>query len=63
MEWDMVGIGIAAAIALIGGNAWVMKLVIDNAVLKAFKEIGKDYVSKEDFERHIEQCQIRGINK
>ncbi len=59
MDWQAIGVGVTAGIALIAGNAWVMKLVIDNAVLKAVKVIAEEYVTKEDFNRHVEMCTKR----
>ena len=58
--WHAIGIEITTCIAVIGGNAWVMKLVIDNAVLKLGKTMSEDYVTKQDFMRHIEQCPAAG---
>lgn len=59
VNWELIGVGVVVFIAVIGANAWVMKLVIDNAVLKALKEIGRDYVLKEDFDRHVDQCHVK----
>lgn len=56
MDLPSIAAGCGICVALIGGNAWVMKLVIENAVLRAIKRISEDYVSKDDFDRHIEQC-------
>lgn len=59
MDMQAVGIGITAGVALVGFNAWAMKLVIDNAVLKAVNSISEKYLTKDDFDKHIEQCPRR----
>ena len=56
MYWQDIGAGIGIAVALIGGNAWAMKLVIDNAVKSALLEISREYVTKVDFDKHITNC-------
>jgi hypothetical protein len=56
MGWEAIGVGVSAVIAVVAFNAWAMKLVIDNAVKSALLLISHDYVTKEDFNRHIEQC-------
>jgi len=56
MDWSAIGVGVTSVMAIVAFNAWAMKLVIGNAVKDALLLIARDYVSKEDFDRHIEQC-------
>ena len=58
MDWTAIGVGVTAGLALIGANAWAMKLVIDNAVKSALLQIAHEYVTKEDFNQHIERCPV-----
>ena len=48
MDWEAIGIGITAAVAVITGNAFVMKIIIDNAVTKLHVLVSDEYVKKED---------------
>lgn len=59
MNWELFFAGIGAAAILLGGNAWIMKLVIGSEISKALLAISKEYVSKEEFDRHVEQCPAR----
>lgn len=56
MDWQAIGVGVAAGVALVGANAWAMKLVIDNAIKTALLEISREYVTKIDFDKHITNC-------
>jgi hypothetical protein len=56
MDWEAIGVGGACIVAVIGGNAFVMKLIIDNAVTKLHLLVAEKYVTKEEFEKHIEHC-------
>jgi len=62
MDWQAIGVGIGTGVALIGANAWVMKLVIDNAVKSALLLIAKDYVTKHDFNNHIVTGHASNLN-
>ena len=39
-----------------GANAWLMKMVIDSAITRALLTIQQDFVTKEEFLRHIDKC-------
>ena len=56
MDWEMIGIGVTVGIALLSAHAWLMKVIIKNAILELGKTISEDYVKKEDFLRHVEGC-------
>ena len=56
LNWHAIGIGITTCIAVVGANAWIMKLVIDNAILKFGKAISNEYVTKGEFKDHIQNC-------
>lgn len=62
MDWSGMAVAVTAVLSVIGGNAYVMKIIIDNAVLKAINTISKEYVTKDDFDRHIKQGHARSIN-
>lgn len=47
MDWQMVGVGVTSAAALLGANAWLMKLVIDSAITKSQLNIQREFVTKE----------------
>ena len=57
MELQDMGAGAGIVVALIIGNAFVMKLIIDNAVKGLNLLIARDFVTKEEFNNHIEHCQ------
>ena len=48
MDWEAIGIGVSAAVAVVGGNAFVMKMIIDNAVSKLHIIVSDEYVKKAD---------------
>ena len=56
MNWGLLFTGIGAASALLGANAWLMKIVIDSSVNKALLSIEREFVTKEEFNRHIDKC-------
>ena len=56
MNWQDIGAGAAIVVALITGNAFVMKIIIDNAVTKLHLLVSRDYVTKEECEKHREHC-------
>ena len=60
MDWEAMGVGAGCIIAIISGNAFVMKLIIDNAVTKLNLLVAEKYVTKEDFEKHIAHCPYQG---
>lgn len=62
MDWQAIGVGVTAGVAMIGANAWIMKMVIENAVKSALLDISHEYVTKLDFDRHLEQCPYRNKN-
>lgn len=56
MDWQAIGVGLTAGIALVGFNGWVMKIIIDSAIKTALLGIERDFVTKADFDKHIERC-------
>ena len=56
IQWEVIGIGVTVGITLLSAHAALMRIIINNAILKLGKTISEDYVTKEDFNRHIEQC-------
>ena len=56
VEWEQVGVGVTVGIALLSAHAYLMRIIINNAILALGKTISEDYVTKEDFNRHIEHC-------
>jgi len=57
MNIQDMGAGAGVVVALIIGNAFVMKLIIDNAIKSLNLLIAKDFVTKEEFNSHIDHCQ------
>ena len=58
MNWEMIGIGITAASALLAANAFLTKMVIRTSILELKDIISKEFVSRREFERHIESCPL-----
>lgn len=56
MDVETIGIGVAVASTLLGANAWFMKLVISSEINKCLLVISDKYVTKEEFNKHIEHC-------
>jgi len=56
MDIESIGARAGIIVSIIIGNAFVMKLIIDNAIKTLHLLIAKDYVTQEDFDRHIETC-------
>ena len=56
IDWQFIGIGVTVGITLLSAHAALMRVIIKNAILELGKTISEDYVTKEDFNRHIEQC-------
>jgi len=56
MNWEAVGVAVGVVIALLGGNAFLMKLVITSAINEALLAVSQQYVTKHDFEEHIKNC-------
>jgi len=59
MNWEAIGVGIAAVLAIVGFNAWCMRLVIDNSIAKNMIIIMEKYATKEELNNHINQCPLR----
>lgn len=56
MDIETIGIGVAVASTLLGANAWFMKLVISSEINKCLLVISDKYVTKDEFNKHIEHC-------
>ena len=59
MNWEAIGVGIASVLAIVGFNAWCMRLVIDNSIAKNMILIMEKYATKEELEKHISHCPNR----
>ena len=56
MDWPAIG-GITASITVIMAvHAGLITLIIDRAIMKALLKINKDFVTREEFDRHVKQC-------
>lgn len=58
INWGLVFSGIGAGATLLGANAWLMKLVIDSALSKALLKIQQDFVTRDEFNRHVDKCPL-----
>ena len=56
MDIETIGIGVAVASTLLGANAWFMKLVISSEINKCLLVISDKYVTKDEFNKHIDHC-------
>ena len=56
MDWESIGIGIGVASVLLTANAGLMKLVISSEINKCLLGIADKYVTKEEFDKHVEHC-------
>jgi len=56
MNWESIGVGVSVASILLGANAGLMKLVIGSEINKCLLSISDKYVTKDDFEKHIDHC-------
>lgn len=59
MDWQLIANIFAGGVPLVMLNSYVNKLVLENAINKTLLKITKEYVSKEDFEKHIRDCPVR----
>ena len=57
MDIQNIAAGAGIVVSIIIGNAFVMKLVIDNAVKSLNLQITRDFVTKEEFNNHITHCE------
>jgi len=56
MDWQAVA-GISAAITIVMAvHAGVIALVVDRAIMRALLKINKDFVTREEFDRHVKAC-------
>jgi len=62
MEWESIGVGVTVASVLLGANAGLMKLVIGSEINKCLLGIADKYVTKDEFEKHIEHCPANNRN-
>lgn len=64
MNWNILFAGIGAAATLLGANAWLMKIVISSEINKVLLDLHKEYITREEFDRHVKGCphtaQVRG---
>lgn len=56
MDWPAIGVGVTVAIALLGANAWLMKMVLKGELSATLLAIEREFVTKEEFNRHIDNC-------
>ena len=53
MDWQALGVGLAAGSALITANAVIMKFVIKAAVTESLLKIHDQFVTKEHMADHV----------
>ena len=58
---ELIAVGVTAGIALCGGNAFLVKLVVQSAISKALLD-GR-YVTREELCEHVEQCPALALIK
>jgi len=56
MDWDNIGIGVAAASALLGANAFLTRMVVRTAILELNKVILQEFVTRREFDAHTSNC-------
>jgi len=56
MDINSVGVGVTVATAILIANAGLMKLVIKSALTDLHLTVSQDFVTKTEFNRHIEGC-------
>lgn len=62
MNWEFIA-GMAAAVTVIMAvHAFLIGLIVDRAIMKALLEINKEYITREEFDRHIERCPVNAPN-
>jgi hypothetical protein len=54
MNWEAIAAMVALIVAILGGNAWLMKLVIKSCIDEALLAISKEYATKEDLREHVD---------
>ncbi|WP_457826519.1 hypothetical protein [Staphylococcus aureus] len=59
MDLEVIGITTAAVSGLLGANAYLTNIVITAALNKTQLDISKEYVTKQEFKDHMEQCPMR----
>lgn len=57
IKWDAVAVAVTTVLAIICFNAWCMKLIINDALSSNMAIITKEYVTKADFNRHVDHCE------
>jgi hypothetical protein len=55
-DWEAMGVGVSAAVAVLAANAYLMKLVIRNCINEALLVISEKYVTKEHLNSHQRTC-------
>ncbi len=56
MNWELFFAGVGAASALLIGNAYLMKITMRSILNEALLTIAKEYLTKVEFDKHIEHC-------
>jgi hypothetical protein len=57
IKWDAVALGVTVVLVLLGFNAWCMKLIINDALSNNMTIVMKEFVTKADFNRHVDHCE------
>ena len=56
MDWQSIA-GISAAVTIVMAvHAGVIALVVDRAIMRALLKINKDFITREEFNRHVQSC-------
>jgi len=56
INWEATSTLIGAVLVAIGFNAWCMKLIINDALNKSMITTLKEFVTKDEFDKHIDHC-------
>lgn len=59
VDWGSLAAGATVATFVLGIHAWLMKIVISSEVYKLLNAIQKEYVTKEEFNRHVDTCPVK----
>lgn len=63
MSPEAIGVVCAAVTLIMAVHAALIGLIVDRAIMKALLKINKDFVSREEFDRHIKACpHTRGVD-
>lgn len=56
MTVEQIGVVCAAITLLMAIHAALIGLIVDRAIMKALLKINKEFVTREEFDRHVKAC-------